>query len=84
MSFFYDFVDALSIEDLTGEVCCNLVFGRAVKILANFKIEDLNECEIVLKCKKFKIKIIGENLKISTIAKGEIEVAGNVVGVVKI
>ena len=55
-----------------------------MRVITFFKIEDLNECEIVLKCKRFKIKIIGENLKISTLAKGEIEVVGNVVGVAKI
>lgn len=84
MSFFYDFINSLSIDDLGNKVCSSLVFDCGVRISANFKIETLQEDEIVLKCKKNRIKVIGKNLKVVSLAKGEIEIAGNVDGVVKI
>ena len=57
---------------------------KNLEILGNFKIDDLGENEIVLKVKKTKIKIFGSNLKIVTFAKGEVEIAGNIDGVVKL
>ena len=84
MSFFCDFFKMLSIDDLTDKVCCDIVLGFGVRILANFKIETLTEDEIVLKCRKNRIKIIGSELKILSLSKGEIEISGKVDGVVKI
>lgn len=84
MSFFNDFIDSISIDDIENRICCNLVFDCGVKVSANFKIENLQENEIILKCKKNRIRIIGRNLKIVTLAKGELEVAGNIDGVVRI
>ena len=84
MSFFYDFLESFSIDDIGDKICCDLIFGQALKILGNFKIDDLGENEIVLKVKKTKIKIFGSNLKIVTFAKGEVEIAGNIDGVVKL
>lgn len=84
MSFFYDFLDLISIDDLTDKICCNIVFGEGVKVVANFKIEDLKENEIVLKIKKTRIKIFGKELTVLTYAKGEIEIKGKIDGVVKV
>ena len=74
----------LSIDDLTDKGCCDIVLGFGVRILANFKIETLTEDEVVLKCRKNRIKIIGSELKILSLSKGEIEISGKVDGVVKI
>ena len=84
MSFFYDFLDLMSIDDLTDKICCNIVFDEGIKIVANFKIEELTENEIVLKIKKTRIKILGRELTVLTYAKGEIEIKGKIDGVVKI
>ena len=84
MSFFCDFLNLLSIEDETNKICCDVIFGFGVKILANFKIETLEKDEIVLKVKKERIKITGKDLNVLSLSKGEIEIAGKVDGVVKI
>ena len=58
--------------------------GYGVKISANFKVESLEENEIILKCKKERIKVFGKNLKVLTLSKGEIEISGKVDGVLKL
>ena len=84
MSFFYDFLDSIGVEDLKNKISCTLIIGSAVKIISDIKIENLQDDEIVLECKKTKLKILGEGLKILNLSKGEIEITGNVYGVVKI
>lgn len=84
MSFFCEFLKLLSIDDLTDKVCCDVVLGYGVKISANFKVESLEENEIILKCKKERIKVFGKNLKVLTLSKGEIEISGKVDGVLKL
>lgn len=84
MSFFYEFLDSIKIDELGDKVNCSIIFNHGVKILADFKIESLHKDEVVLKCKKSKIKIMGSDLEVVTIAKGEIEISGNVNGVVKV
>ena len=65
-----------------NKIYCDLILGSAIKVLADFKIDDLSENEVVLRCKKYKLKIYGSCLKIVTLAKGEIEIVGNVDGVI--
>ena len=84
MSFFHKFFENVLIEDEEKKIFCSLIFGEKIKIVANAKIDAMNEDEIVLKIKKDKIKIIGSNLIISSMAKGEFEIEGNVFGVVKL
>ena len=84
MSFFNDFLESFSIEDFGDKIYCDFIFGEAVKVLANFKVENLSENEIILKCRKTRIKIFGKELKIMSLAKGELEVSVNFDGVVKI
>lgn len=84
MSFFNDFLDTISLDDQLNRVSCNVVFGQNLKIIADFKIEKMNEDEIILKCKKDRIKVIGTGLVAVMIAKGELEIEGNVTGVVKL
>ena len=84
MSFFNDFLDSISIDDVAGKISIWLVIGAGVQIVANFKIELMQDEEIVLKCKKERIRVIGKELTIVAVAKGEIEIAGNVSGVVRV
>lgn len=84
MSFFNDFLDTITLDDQVNKVSCNIVFGRDVKIIANFKIEKMSENEIILKCKKDVVKIIGTGLTAVMIAKGEMEIEGNVTGVMQL
>lgn len=84
MSFFNDFLDTISIDDRINKVSCNVVFGLNVKIIADFKIVKMAEDEIILKCKKELFKVVGSGLSAVMIAKGEIEIEGNVTGVMKV
>jgi len=84
MSFFNDFLQSVSVDDVQNKICCDLIFGVSVRILGAFKIDNLGEDEILLGFGKSQIKIIGQELKIVSLAKGELEVAGNVNGVVKL
>ena len=84
MSFFNDFLNEFGLEDETNQIQCMLVFNRCVKIMCNYKIEYMDSSEIVIKCKKEKVKIMGEQLTIKSIAKGEIEVIGKICGVTKL
>ena len=84
MSFFNDFIKSIEIDDMGNKIYCSIVFDCGIKITANFKIETLQENEIVLKCKKTRIKVLGENLSIASFSKGEIEISGNVNGVIKL
>ena len=67
MSFFYNFLESIEIDDFKNKIICSLIFGSAIKIMANIKIENLQEDEIVLVCNKTRIKILGEELKIFTL-----------------
>lgn len=84
MSFFSDFVESVSVDDIGNKICCEIIFGCAIKISANFKVDNLGASEIVLRCKKTRIRIFGKDLKIATLSKGEMEITGGVEGVVEI
>lgn len=85
MSFFNEFIDSFSFEDISeNKISVCVVFGLGVKIVGNLKIDEMNEDKIVLARKKDKIAVVGTGLEITTLAKGEIEINGNVIGVSKI
>ena len=84
MSFFNVFLDSVSIDDVKNKICINLILGEAVRVLAEHKIELMSDEEIVLKCGKIRIKIFGSGLEIVTLAKGEVEITGNVCGACKV
>lgn len=84
MSFFNDFLNSVSVDDVKNKICCDLIFGVSIRILGAFKIDTLSEDEILLSFGKSQIKIIGQELKIASLAKGELEILGNVNGVVKL
>lgn len=82
MSFFNEFYSSFCFDD-DNRLLCNFVYGAGVRISGNFKVDNMNEDEIVLKYKKDKVKIYGTGMIISSLARGEIEVVGNVIGVGK-
>ena len=84
MSFFTDFFNNAVLEESRKKIICNLVFGQSIKIIGNYKIETLSESEIVLKVNKERVKIEGTMLSVVSIAKGEIDVVGNVNGVMRL
>ena len=84
MSFFNDFLDSINVDDFGNKVCCSLVFDYGVRVNANFKIESLLKDEVILKCKKVKIKVFGKDLEVVSIASGEIEICGKIDGVIKL
>ncbi len=84
MSFFSDFFDSVKIEDEKNKIYCSIIFGKKLTIIGGARIDSMSQEEIILKVKKERIKIIGSNLIISSMAKGEFEIEGNVVGVVKL
>ncbi len=48
-----------------------------------FKILDINEKQIILKVKNYKLKFIGENLKISSYYEGDASIKGSVLSIIK-
>ena len=84
MSFFNDFFESVKLDDIKKEVCCNITFGKRISISGNFKIDTMSESEVILKINKVYYKILGNELSIISISKGEIEVGGDILGVLKL
>ena len=84
MSFFSDFFESVKLEDEKSKIRCSLVLGQSITIIGNAKIDVMDKNEIILKFKKDMVKIIGSDLIISSMTKGEFEIEGNVVGVFKL
>ena len=84
MSFFTDFLNNAAIEESRKKIVCNLVFGQGIKIVGSYNIEIMSDNEIVLKINKERIKIDGNSLSVVSMAKGEMDVIGNVNGVMRL
>lgn len=80
MSFFNDFLKNVEIDDVKNEIIVSAVVGNKLMILGNMKVIELNENEIVLSDKKYIYKIIGKGLILSSMAKGELNIKGDVSG----
>ena len=78
MSFFYDFFKYFDIKDLVDKTTITTIVGYGAVICGNLKIKEISEDFIYLYSKKDKVKIYGFDLKIKSIAKGEIVVAGKI------
>ncbi len=81
MSFFNDFLDELNIDNMKEKTFISLVLGYGIGIIGNIKILNLSDEEIEFKTNKGKIKIIGKDLIVKTISKGEVLICGNVMKV---
>ena len=84
MSFFNDFLLDLGLDDIENNVLCYCVFDKGLKITGNIKIEQMQETEIIIKCKKERIRILGQDMIVKSISKGELDVIGKIYGVTKI
>lgn len=80
MSFFNDFLKNVEIDDVKNEIIVSAVVGNKLMILGNMKVLELNENEIVISDKKYIYKIIGKGLILSSMAKGELNIKGDVSG----
>ena len=78
MSFFNEFLKCLSITDISEKLTVSLIINEGCMVVGNFKLSHISDDSIFLAGRKEKINIIGENLKIQSIAKGEIIVLGKV------
>lgn len=78
MSFFYDYLEYFNIKELGEKIYISFVFDVGVMVVGNLKIKHLSDTEITLANKKNSIIIIGENLVIKTLAKGEIVIEGKI------
>lgn len=77
MSFFSDFLNELKVVD-EKNVSISLILGVAVYIVGDFKIDDFSKEKIVIYYNKKIINILGEDLNIKSISKGEMIAVGNV------
>ena len=82
MSFFDDFFKQFEIKSVDDEVIVSFIVGVGVSVFGKIKIGEFDESEIVIISKNKRLKIIGEKLKIKSVAKGELFIFGNVKGVV--
>jgi len=78
MSFFNDVLSYFKVDDRSKKVVVTMVLGVGIVVFGNLKIGELSKEKIVLKGKKEFIEIIGENMFISSISKGEIFVSGKI------
>ena len=83
MSFFYDFLDYFKTYDLKSETQITIVFGVGMMIVGNIKLILSDDCEMLIESGGKAIKICGDNLKIKSVAKGEMIIEGNITSVYK-
>lgn len=78
MSFFYDYLKYFNLSSLSDKTTITVIVNSGVVVTGNFKISEILDDYIYLSSKKDKVKVYGENLKIMSIAKGEIVISGKV------
>ncbi len=78
MSFFYDFLNKFDIGLIENKIKIQLIFGYGAMISGGFKIESLSEELVILKSKNETISVIGVNLKMKAISKGEVFLMGDI------
>lgn len=82
MSFFNDFLNKFNLGLVDDKIKVQLIFGYGVMIFGDFKIENLSEELVILKSKKEMISIVGANMKIKEISKGEVFLIGDIKSIV--
>ena len=78
MSFFYDFLKYFDVTDLHDKISVTMLVGYGVMIVGNLKLNQITDEFISFSAKKDKLKIFGNNLKINSIAKGEVVIGGDI------
>lgn len=82
MSFFNDFLNKFNLSLVDDKIKIQLIFGYGVMIFGDFKIKNLSEELVVLKSKKEMISIVGANMKMKEISKGEVFLIGDIKSIV--
>lgn len=78
MSFFYDFLKYFDIENLDAKTTISFIVGYGVIVMGKIKIKDISDGMVRILSNKDVFKIIGENLNIKSISKGELVISGKV------
>ena len=78
MSFFNEFINYFKLDDLSEKTSVSMVLGVGAVVLGNVKILELSKEKIVFKERKNVINVVGFDLYISSISRGEVVVLGNV------
>ena len=81
MSFFYDDLSIFNIKDLGENLSIHYIENYGLTVVGNIKISDFSEEIIVIKKKQKTIKIVGENLTIKTMSKGEVVISGKILNI---
>ena len=78
MSFFYDFLNEIKVNDLSNKVTISIILNEGAMVVGKIKVISFSSEAVVLCVGDRMVKIEGENLKIKTASKGEIVIIGNV------
>ncbi len=76
MSFFYELCKCFNIDDLSAKTTITTILGYGIMIVGKIKIKDIQEDTISLISNKEKITVLGKDLVIKSISKGELIVSG--------
>ena len=78
MSFFNDFLESFKLNDTAGKTIVSMIVDVGIMVVGKIKILNLDDQKIIIKSNKDILHITGEKLKIKSLAKGEIVVAGSI------
>lgn len=78
MSFFCDVVDFFKIDNIDDKISITFVVGHGLMVVGKFKIDRIDENEIVIESPKEKVVIVGEKMILVSVAKGEIAISGSI------
>ncbi len=81
MSFFNDVLSYFKVEDRLKKIVVTMVLGVGVAVFGDLKVAELAKEKIVLKGKKESVEILGEDMFISSMSKGEVFVSGKIISV---
>ncbi len=81
MSFFNDFLNYFKVDDISSKVSVFAVLGVGIVIMGKFVVVSLDEETIELKSGKDLISVIGKDLKVKSISRGELILSGKLVKV---
>ena len=83
MSFFDDILKNFELKNFVDEIVVTLVVGVGIMVVGNIYVSDFATDEILISFKNERYKIIGNNLKLKSMSKGEIIVVGDVLSFVR-
>ncbi len=78
MSFFYDLLNYFKVDDFSSKTSISIIVGVGLMIVGNIKILNLSDEDLKFQSGKDIIEIVGENLKLRSVSKGEIIIEGKI------